>query len=44
MPKSGSPNNPDQQPRRGGREDQGKPADQKPRQPPPPFKTQPKKK
>ena len=28
-----SPMNPDWQPNRGGREDQGKPADQKPRQP-----------
>lgn len=32
------PMNPDHQPdRRGGREDQGKPADQKPRQLPPPL-------
>jgi hypothetical protein len=37
--------NPEHQPdRRGGREDQGKPADQKPRQPPPPFKLPPKEK
>lgn len=40
MPKSGSPNNPDQQPdRRGTREDNVKPPNSKPRQIPPPFKT-----
>jgi hypothetical protein len=42
MPKSGSPNNPDQQPDRGGRRDD-KPQKTVPRKVPPPFKIQPKK-